>query len=134
MPDPSTALCRRCQQGPADAADDDVVEMDVAPSYGGLIPHMPCPGSLGPVEPLAATADGVPRIRRFDSSFGWYTYYGDTLQTNPAVMFHPLPSFPFSLVKLKQVESKYPAEITPEFEAMLRYAVYRNGEFPSNKG
>ena len=102
--------------------------MDVAEDFGGLVPHIPGPATLGPAEGLGPTSDGVPRLRRLDPFYGWFTYYGDTPGSNPAVMFHPIPGFPFSLAKLTEVETTYPAQLTPEFHAVVRYATYRNGK------
>ena len=127
------ALCPHCHQDPALPATSASCGMDVvpnSPSYDGLVPYIPGPATLGPAETLSPSAEGAPRVRRLDPCFGWYTYHGESRKFRDAVVFHPLPVFPHSLVKLRQVEADYPTELTPEFEVTLKYAVYRNSKFP----
>ena len=98
----------------------------VAP-FAGLIPHMPCPATLGPVETLPA-APGAPLVyRRLDPRFGWFSYHIGTAKKYDVIRFHPLPLFEFSMVKLNKVEAQFPDEVTLEFRAVLAYVTFRNG-------
>ena len=143
---PTEALCALCSAPvapvavlpDADAAVADDVAVVAAPPvlpFRGLIPHMPCADTLGPAETLEELPLEPKRYRRFDPSFGWFTYHAGTKDSFEFILFHPLAVFPFTALMLDEVARDFPTRATPELAAMSAYLEFAKGQIwnPTNR-